>query len=337
MKTVNVWEGSAEQSSKWRTKALQLRQQLYDKAVEAEKKYYLIRPYLGADAPKTLKEFLQKAIDEGKDEPENLTQFFQTIRHHNENFAQKLEEEKVKNWKLRAEGVRQENTIVSKLANYLIDIVPEAITADRINIDFEGTGKERKLNIQLDEKQIVGETTDKIKSELIHLVQESANKISGTGKIKNLKTLSKITPKIGIVHSASGEKINSNKSEYTNQDFAVEFGMTFHYGSASSYGYESKFIVQNKAAASYGEENKYRAVMRKKNVSSHADIVKMFNSSFKHLYGSGGTDEDVISFFCIGGKVKYSYEILQLIYNDLVSFENSKNWKGLQNYLTYKD
>ena len=335
MATINVWEGSAEQSSKWRAEALLLRQQLYNKAKEAEGRYYLIRPYLGADAPKTLKEFLQKAIDEGQDEPGNLSPFLQTIRHHNENFARKLEEEQKENWKLRAGGIHQENEIVSKIANYLMDIVPEAITADRINIDFEGTGKDRKLNVRLDEKQIVGEVTDKAKTGLIRFVQESADKISGTGRMKSLKTLSKITPNIGIVHSASGEKIDSNKSGYTNQDFAIELGMTFHYGSDSNYGYESKFIVQNKAAASYKEENKYKAVMQRKNVSGHADIVKMFNSSFKHRYGSGGSDEDVVGFFCIGGKVMYSYEILQLIYKDLVGFEQRKDWKGLQNYLTY--
>lgn len=334
---VNVWSGTEEEKTKWRAQANMLKTILYERALRAEGMYKTIKPFLGFEAPNTLKEFLQLAIDTGQDDPSRLSPYLQTKRRHNEKYAQWLEDNKVDNWELRQGGVLQENAIVAKANDFLMDIAPTAITEDRINIEFEGKGADRKLKIKLDENKIVGEVSKEIQTLLPRFVEMSASNISGTARMKTLKTLSKITPNIAIEHTGSGERLGDGKTAYTNQDFSIKLGINFHYGKDVSTGYAESFKVQNKAATSYKPENSYRAVMKKTDVKSYKDIAKMLNSSFKHQFGSQGTQEGVIGFFCVGGKVLYGYEILQKIVNDIIALENAQNWKGLRDYLTYKD
>lgn len=334
---VNVWSGTEEEKTKWRAQAEILKGTLYERAMRAEGMYGTIKPFLGFDAPNTLKQFLQLAVDTGQDDPSRLSPYLQTKRRHNEKYAQSLEDKKVKNWELRKGGVLQENAVISKVNNFLMDIAPTAINEERIKIEFEGTGTNRKLKIKLDEDKIVGDISKEVRALLPEFVEMSASNISGTGRMKKLQTLSKITPNIAIEHTGSGEQMDDGTTAYTNQDFSVKLGINFHYGKDSSTGYAESFRVQNKAAASYKPENKYKAVMRKTNVKSYQDIPKMLNSTFKHQYGSQGDQEGVVGVFCVGGKILYGYEILEKIINDITVLENAQNWEGLQDYLTYKD
>lgn len=279
---------------------------------KAERTYQALVPYMGENTPPTLKELLQAAASSTDITP--TKKYSHGIYLNQKFYEQRLNEGK----EAAAGGILDEIQLTYKIENYITNtLIPEAINDGRIDIHFDTVNNKRQLRIdQINIKDSVLDQSAKL--DLMNLIKQSETSLTGTSRMKTLKTIKEITPGINVYDKGS---IPDENGKYTNKDIELQIDMVYHYGSQETHANLDKIVVQNKKTDKYVNEP-FMAVLNHKDLPE-LKIPYLIQQSFEQ-----------VDFFCINGRVYYNYEILQQVKDKIKTYIQAGDIVGLENFIS---